>query len=76
MQERKWWQDDKGNMSSMRLIVVPSALIGQMVVISGTIAMFLGIPEGVSAMGVGAAMIATAQGAKAWQKQAENKEGA
>jgi hypothetical protein len=51
----KWYQDDKGNVSSLRIIAVPSAIIGQMVVIAGVVAGLVGLAEG----------------AKAWQKQGE-----
>ena len=72
-ESRKWWQDDKGNVSSLRIIVVPSAIIGQIVVLVSLGALLFGIPEAVAAMGIGAAMIATAEGAKSWQKNAESK---
>ena len=69
--KRKWYQDDEGNTSALRLIVMPSAIIGQLVVISGMIALFMGYTDAVGAMGVGVAMVGLAEGAKAWQKQGE-----
>lgn len=66
-----WYHDDQGNVSSLRIIVVPSAVLGQLVVIAGVWAMFMNNPSSVAAMGVGAGMIATSQAAKAWQKKAE-----
>ena len=69
--KRKWYQDDEGNTSSLRLIVIPSAIIGQLVVIFGMIALFMNKPDAVGAMGVGVAMVGLAEGAKAWQKVSE-----
>lgn len=70
-EKRKWYQDDKGNISSLRLIVVPSAILGQLVVISGVVAMFMGFPDGVAIAGIGAGLVGLAEGAKAWQKMGE-----
>jgi len=67
----KWYQDNKGNISSLRIIAVPSAIIGQLVVIAGMVALFMNYPDAVGAMGIGVAMVGLAEGAKAWQKQGE-----
>ncbi len=67
----KWYQDNDGNISSLRLIAVPSAILGQLVVIAGVVAMFMGYPDGIAASGVGAGLVGLAEGAKAWQKQSE-----
>lgn len=66
-----WYHDGKGHISSLRLIVVPSAILGQFVVIAGVVAMFMNNPAAVAAMGVGAGMVASSQAAKAWQKGKE-----
>lgn len=70
---RKWWQDDKGNMSSLRIIVVPGAYIGFITIISGLVAMFLQLPDAGVALTVGSGIVATSQGAKAWQKRSERE---
>jgi len=69
--EIKWYMDDKGNVSAMRLIVVPSVYLGMLVIICGVVAMFMGNPDAVAAMGVGAGLVATAEASKAWQKGKE-----
>lgn len=71
--ERKWWQDDRGNMSSLRLIVVPGAYIGFITILAGLVGMYLSLPDAGTAMTVGAGIVATSQGAKAWQKGSEGK---
>lgn len=69
----KWYEDDNGNISSLRLIIVPGAYVGFITILAGVVAMFLQLPAAGTAMTVGAGMIATAQGAKAWQKGSEQK---
>ena len=71
--ERKWYQDDKGNISSLRLIVVPGAYIGFITTMAGLVGMFMQLPDAGIAMTVGAGMVATSQGAKAWQKRSEER---
>lgn len=70
--ERKWWQDDNGNMSSLRIIIVPGAYIGFITILSGLAAMYLSLPDAGTALTVGAGIVATSQGAKAWQKRSES----
>lgn len=68
----KWYQDDNGNISSIRIITVPATYVGFFVILSGVVAMFLSLKDAGIAMTTGAGMIATAQGAKAWQKRHEH----
>jgi len=67
----KWFNDQKGKVSALRIIVVPAGVLGMLLVIAGAIAMFLKLPDAGTAIVSGAGMVATAQGAKAWQAQAE-----
>lgn len=72
--KNKWYTDDNGKISSLRIIVLPGAYIGFATVIAGIVAMFMNLAPAGTAMTVGAGMVATAQGAKAWQKRSERKE--
>lgn len=66
-----WYQDNQGNTSAMRIIVVPAGILGMLTVAAGVVAMFLQLQDAAVALTVGAGMIATAQGAKAFQKKYE-----
>lgn len=63
--------DDVGHVSALRIIVIPGAFVGMCLAAAGGVAMFYNLASAGTAMTVGAGMVATAQGAKAWQKQAE-----
>lgn len=65
--------DDVGQVSSLRIIVIPGALVGMGMACAGVVAMFQELSHAGTAMSVGAGMVAVAQGAKAFQKQAEAK---
>ena len=67
----KWYQDDKGNISTMRILSMAAGLIGILISLSGTIAMFMNKPSATTAISVGAGLIGIALGAKAGQKFAE-----
>lgn len=67
----RWYQDDIGNTSSLRMIVVPAAIVGILIAVSGAVAMFFDLSAAGTAMATGAGMVATAQAAKAWQKSSE-----
>ena len=71
--KNKWYTDDNGKISSLRIIILPGAYIGFLTVIAGIVAMFMNLVPAGTAMTVGAGMVATAQGAKAWQKRSEQK---
>ena len=66
-----WYDDDKGDISSMRILAMAAGAVGIMISLSGTVAMFLGIAAAGTALTVGAGILATALGAKAWQKMSE-----
>ena len=67
----KWYQDIKGNASTMRIIAMICAVTGCIAVIAGTVAMFLKIPECVAIVGAGAGMAGLGEVAKAIQAGAE-----
>jgi len=69
----KVFQDNQGNTSALRLIVVPGAYVGFAMSLAGAVAMFLSLPAAGTAMATGAGMVASAAGAKAWQKHSEEK---
>lgn len=68
----RWYQDDKGNASTMRIIVVAAAMAGILLVGAGAVAMYIEKPAAGVAMTTGAGIIAGALGAKALQKRSEN----
>ena len=67
----KWYQDSKGNISTIRILAMAAGAVGITISLSGTVAMFLGIAAAGTALTVGAGILATALGAKAWQKMNE-----
>ena len=67
----RWYEDDNHNTSALRLIVVPGAMIGILVALAGTVAMFMSLPAAPAALTTGAGMVATAQISKSWQKSNE-----
>lgn len=68
----KLLQDGQGNTSMMRVIALPSAVVGMGISISGAVAMFQNLPAAGTAMAVGAGMVAAALGGKAIQSRAEH----
>ena len=70
-EKSRWYEDDQHNTSALRLIVLPSAIIGVLVVVAGVMGMFLSLQAASIAMTTGAGMVAVAQAAKAWQKSNE-----
>lgn len=69
----KYLMDGQGKPSSMRLMALTGFMAGVVVVLSGTVAMFLGNPYCIQAITAGAGIIASGELAKSWQKQAENR---
>ena len=68
----KWYQDDKGNTSALRLIAVPSAAVGFVMTFGGLAGMWFEKSASSTAMITGAGMVATALSVKALQKKSEN----
>ena len=66
-----WYNDDKGNISTIRILAMAAGAVGITISLAGTVAMFLGIAAAGTALTVGAGILATALGAKAWQKMNE-----
>jgi uncharacterized membrane protein len=65
----KWYQDDAGNTSSIRIMATLAVVVGCLTVMAADVAMFFGIPESVAMAGAGAAMVGAALAAKAWQRK-------
>jgi len=68
---KKWYQDNLGNVSSMRLIAVSGAFIGMAAVIASVVAMFMRIEGAVGMGGISGGLVTTAMTLKWAQKQAE-----
>ena len=70
-ESNKWYQDDTGHVSAMRITLVPASYIGSLGFIAGVIMAFLGNPFGTGIAGISAGMATVLQGAKALQKRFE-----
>ena len=69
----KWYQDENGNTSSLRIIAMIIIVVGCGVVISGIVGFFLKLPESMQIISVGAGLIASAEFAKVFQKSLEKE---
>lgn len=67
----KWYQDEKGNTSMMRILSMIAGFTGIIISLSGVVAMFLKLSTSGTAMSIGAGILGAALGAKAWQKISE-----
>jgi len=65
----KWYEDQFGNASTMRILAMWGAAMGTAYGISGIIAMFLGLDGATVAMGTGAGLFSLGELAKAIQAQ-------
>lgn len=70
----KWWQDDKGNTSQLRIISMMITVLGILVIVAGVVGFFLKYPEAMQVISVGAGLIGSAEFAKVFQKAFEKKE--
>lgn len=66
---KMWYHDSDGDVSTMRIVTMMAAIVGCIAVLSGSVALFLGIPEGVALAGIGGGMTGLGEIAKAWQAQ-------
>lgn len=62
----KWYQDGKGNTSSMRIMAMIMVCTGSAISISGVVGFFLGL-DGAAIVGTGTALAGASGFAKAWQ---------
>jgi len=69
----KWYQDDKGNISTLRILALPAGFVGMAITIAGVVAMFMDKSTAGTAMSIGLAMLGMALGGKVGQKFAEAK---
>lgn len=75
----RWWQDDSGSASMMRIGAMIAIILGCMIVLTGLtlscveVAYQLKIQSGTLLVGSGTALILSALGFKALQRQAEAK---
>ncbi len=70
-ESNKWYHDDAGHVSAMRITIVPASYIGSLGFIAGVIMAFLGNAYGTGIAGIAAGMATVLQGAKALQKRFE-----
>lgn len=68
----KWYQDGQGKVSALRILAMGAGIVGMIITLAGAVGMFLDKASCGTAMTVGAGMVATALGAKAWQKRSES----
>lgn len=71
MEKIKWYEKSAGHTSAMRVIAMMCAVTGCVVVLAGTVGMFMRIPESVAVVGAGAGMAGLGEVAKAWQAKGE-----
>jgi len=69
-----WYHDDKGHVSSMRIISVPGAYVGMSGLVASVVAMFMKNPAAVGMAGVCIGVVTTAMGLKWAQKVQEAKQ--
>ncbi len=69
----KWYQDDKGNVSTTRILTLPAGFVGILITIAGVVAMFMNNQTAGTAMGIGLGMLGLALGGKVGQKYIENR---
>lgn len=67
----KWWQDNLGNVSMMRIGGMIGIVTGAALSLMGGIAMFIQAPAAGTAMSVGAGLITGVAFAKGLQKKVE-----
>ena len=68
----KLYEDDKGNMSLMRIVVLISVLVGSVGFLSGTVSVFLNKEASVTLLTASAGLISVGEWMKMLQKRAEN----
>lgn len=71
--KKKWYQDNKLNTSSLRVIGLIVSIIGGIMALSGVVAMFMSLESAATAMTTSSIMLTALPVAKAWQKQMEGK---
>ena len=67
----KWYEKKEGEISSIRIMAMMSVATGNLAVVSGIVAMFLRISDGVLMAGIGAGMTGVGEIMKAWQAKTE-----
>jgi hypothetical protein len=73
MERLAWYQDPRGDVSSMRIIAMMGAVIGGVVVLASLPAFYLGNPQAVGMAGIGAGLFGVGEIAKAWSRLAEKE---
>ena len=68
---RKWYEDDKGNVSTVRLISLPTAIVGLAITVASTVAFFMRYTDSTLLGGIGVALVTLATGSKTLQKKFE-----
>lgn len=64
---KKWYQDNAGGTSTMRIISMVSSLTGCAALVAGGVALFMRVPDAVQYAALGAGMTGLGEIAKSWQ---------
>ena len=64
---KKWYQDNSGGASTMRIISMVSSMTGCAALVAGGVALFMQIPDAVQFAALGAGMTGLGEIAKSWQ---------
>lgn len=70
----KWYQDDKGDISSGRIMTMPVVYLGCGVIVAAIIAMFQRNPDAIAMGGIGLGMIGAGLGGKSIAKHMEGRQ--
>jgi len=74
MAVKKWFQDDKGNTSLLRILCLPGFILGVILCLGGLVGVFFGITESIAVIGIGGIDIIGIILGKALQKKSECSE--
>lgn len=64
---KKWYQDNAGGTSTMRIISMVSSITGCAALVAGGVALFMRVPDAVQYAALGAGMTGLGEIAKSWQ---------
>lgn len=70
----KWYHDHNGDVSSMRIMVIPAAWAGILITLAGAVGVFFGVNDSIALAGVGSGLFTIASGAKSLAKNQEFKQ--
>ena len=71
MDKCKWYEENPGEVSAMRIIAVPSTYVGLLISVASVVGWFFGLESPAGLLAIGAGLATTAMGLKWAQKTAE-----